>query len=75
MLEVVPSGLVCSFDLVGVAGLLGCTTKSMRKRQISVLKRLRRTETAVDKLSKLVDTFYTDVEAWLELADLYISLY
>ncbi|KAI9464031.1 TPR-like protein [Lactarius psammicola] len=45
------------------------------KRQISVLKRLGRTETAVDELSKLVDTFYTDVEAWLELADLYISLY
>ncbi|KAH9077702.1 TPR-like protein [Lactarius deliciosus] len=45
------------------------------KRQISVLRRLGRTETAVDELSKLVDTFYTDVEAWLELADLYISLY
>jgi hypothetical protein len=29
----------------------------------------------VDELSKLVDTFYTDVEAWLELADLYISTY
>ncbi|KAH9064579.1 TPR-like protein [Lactarius vividus] len=45
------------------------------KRQISVLRRLGRTETAVDELSKLVDTFYTDVEAWLELANLYISLY
>jgi tetratricopeptide (TPR) repeat protein len=45
------------------------------KRQISVLKRLGRTESAVDELSKLVDTFYTDVEAWLELADLYISIY
>lgn len=45
------------------------------KRQISVLKRLGRIESAVDELSKLVDTFYTDVEAWLELADLYISTY
>jgi len=45
------------------------------KRQVSVLKRLGRTESAVDELSKLVDTFYTDVEAWLELADLYNSLY
>ncbi|KAH9000545.1 TPR-like protein [Lactarius hatsudake] len=52
-----------------------CTTKAVWKRQISVLRRLGRTETAVDELSKLVDTFYTDVEAWLELADLYISLY
>ncbi|KAH8990752.1 hypothetical protein EDB92DRAFT_1798707 [Lactarius akahatsu] len=42
------------------------------KRQISVLMRLGRTKTAVDEL---VDTFYTDVEAWLELANLYISLY
>ncbi|KAH9167058.1 hypothetical protein EDB89DRAFT_1813935, partial [Lactarius sanguifluus] len=41
------------------------------KRQISVLRRLGRTETAVDEL---VDTIYTDVEAWLELANLYISL-
>lgn len=47
----------------------------MWKRQISVLKRLGKTESAVDELSKLVDTFYTDVEAWLELADLYVSLY
>jgi tetratricopeptide (TPR) repeat protein len=45
------------------------------KRQISVLNRLGRTEKAVDELSKLVDTFYTDVEAWLQLADLYISIY
>ncbi|KAH9167049.1 TPR-like protein [Lactarius sanguifluus] len=51
------------------------STLAVWKRQISVLRRLGRTETAVDELSKLVDTFYTDVEAWLELADLYISLY
>ncbi|KAH8981903.1 hypothetical protein EDB86DRAFT_3086614 [Lactarius hatsudake] len=44
---------------------------SSLKRQISVL-RLGRTETAVDEL---VDTFYTDIEAWLELANLYMSLY
>ncbi|KAI0267362.1 TPR-like protein [Gloeopeniophorella convolvens] len=43
------------------------------KRQISVLRRLGRTESAVEELSKFADTFYTDVEAWLELADLYAS--
>ncbi|KAI0299385.1 TPR-like protein [Multifurca ochricompacta] len=43
------------------------------KRQISVLRKLSRIEHAVEELSKFVDTFYTDVEAWLELADLYAS--
>ena len=75
LLEADPSSLVCSSDLVSVAGSLSCTTKAVWKRQISVLNRLGRTENAVDELSKLVDTFYTDVEAWLQLADLYISLY
>ena len=38
----------------------------------------RKDQITVDELSKLVDTFdtfYTGVEAWLELAGLYISLY
>jgi len=35
----------------------------------------RELETAVDVFSELFDTSYTDVEAWSELADLYISLY
>ncbi|KAH9990246.1 tetratricopeptide repeat domain 35 [Russula compacta] len=43
------------------------------KRQISVLRKLGRVEKAVEELSKFVDTFYTDVEAWLELADIYAS--
>lgn len=38
-----------------------------------MLRKLGKTENAVEELSKFVDTFYTDVEAWLELADLYAS--
>ncbi|KAF8497499.1 hypothetical protein F5888DRAFT_1698473 [Russula emetica] len=43
------------------------------KRQISVLRKLGETNRAVEELSKFVDTFYTDVEGWLELADIYTS--
>ena len=28
---------------------------------------------AVEELSAMLDTFYTDVDAWLELADIYAS--
>lgn len=28
---------------------------------------------AVEELSQFLDTFYTDVEGWLELADIYAS--
>lgn len=47
--------------------------KAIWARQISVLRKLGKTERAVEELCKFVDTFYTDVEAWLELADLYAS--
>lgn len=47
--------------------------KAVWARQISVLRKLGKTERAVEELCKFVDTFYTDVEAWLELADLYAS--
>jgi len=43
------------------------------KRKISVLRKLDKIEIAVEELSKFADTFYTDVEAWLELADIYVS--
>jgi hypothetical protein len=42
-------------------------------REISVLRKLGKIDLAVDQLSKFADTFYTDVEAWLELADIYAS--
>ncbi|KAI0060021.1 TPR-like protein [Artomyces pyxidatus] len=43
------------------------------KRQISVLRRLGSIDRVVEELSTLLDTFYTDVEGWLELADIYAS--
>jgi len=43
------------------------------KRQISLLRRIGQIENAVVELCKFADTFYTDVEAWLELADIYAS--
>jgi tetratricopeptide (TPR) repeat protein len=41
------------------------------KRKISVLRRMGKIDKAVEELSQFLDTFYTDVEGWLELADLY----
>lgn len=43
------------------------------KRRISVLKRLGKTDKAVEELCQFLDTFYTDVEGWLELAENYSS--
>ncbi|KAF8062197.1 hypothetical protein FPV67DRAFT_260421 [Lyophyllum atratum] len=43
------------------------------KRRISVIRRTGKYEKAVEELSKFLDTFYTDVEGWLELADIYAS--
>ncbi|KAG6840845.1 hypothetical protein C0991_003792 [Blastosporella zonata] len=43
------------------------------KRLISVLRRAGKTEAAVESLSRFLDTFYTDAEGWLELADIYTS--
>ncbi|KAK7042341.1 TPR-region domain-containing protein [Favolaschia claudopus] len=43
------------------------------KRKISVLRRTGKIEKAVEELLQLLDTFYTDVEGWLELADIYTS--
>ncbi|KIY68134.1 TPR-like protein [Cylindrobasidium torrendii FP15055 ss-10] len=41
------------------------------KRRISMKRRLGRVEQAVQDLSEYLDTFYNDVEGWLELADIY----
>jgi len=41
------------------------------KRQISVLRHVGKLDTAVNELSKFLDTYYTDLEGWLELADIY----
>jgi len=43
------------------------------KRQVAVLRRMGKTEDAVNELRSLLDTFYNDLEGWLELADIYSS--
>ncbi|KAJ6610474.1 hypothetical protein B0H10DRAFT_411474 [Mycena sp. CBHHK59/15] len=43
------------------------------KRRISVLRRTGKVAKAVEELVQLLDTFYTDVDGWLELADMYTA--
>ena len=43
------------------------------KRQVAVLRRMGKTEDAVNELRSLLDTFYNDLEGWLELANIYSS--
>ncbi|KIM54070.1 hypothetical protein SCLCIDRAFT_137544 [Scleroderma citrinum Foug A] len=49
------------------------TNAAVWKRRISVLRRMGQVDKAVSELSQYLDTFYTDVEGWLELADIYAS--
>ncbi|KAI5120033.1 hypothetical protein M0805_004661 [Coniferiporia weirii] len=43
------------------------------KRKVSILRRMKEVARAMDELSTFLDTYYTDVEGWLELADIYSS--
>jgi tetratricopeptide (TPR) repeat protein len=43
------------------------------KRRITVLRRAGMVEKAVEDLNEYLDTFYSDVEGWLELADIHSS--
>ncbi|KIO33142.1 hypothetical protein M407DRAFT_65759, partial [Tulasnella calospora MUT 4182] len=45
------------------------------KRRVAVYRQLGDTKRAAEDLCRYLDTFYTDVEGWLELADLYASRY
>ncbi|KAG7096427.1 hypothetical protein E1B28_003864 [Marasmius oreades] len=45
------------------------------KRRISILRRTGKIEKAVEELKEYLDTFYNDLEAWVELADIYSSCY
>jgi hypothetical protein len=38
-----------------------------------VLRRTGKIEKTVEELSQFLDTFYTDVDGWLELADVYTT--
>ncbi|KAG8998748.1 hypothetical protein FRB94_006681 [Tulasnella sp. JGI-2019a] len=44
------------------------------KRRAAVYRQLGETQLAVEDLCEYLDTFYTDVEGWLELADIYSSV-
>ncbi|KAK7678077.1 hypothetical protein QCA50_013476 [Cerrena zonata] len=43
------------------------------RRKASVLRRMGKIDQAITELSSMLDTFYTEVEGWLELADMYTS--
>ena len=43
------------------------------KRRIALLRTLGRINDAIDALVELLDASPTDIEAWSELADLYLS--
>ncbi|KAF5313434.1 hypothetical protein D9611_008481 [Ephemerocybe angulata] len=49
------------------------TNAAAWKRRISVLRRARSVDKATEELIEYLDTFYTDPEGWLELADIYVS--
>ena len=48
-------------------------SKAIWKRRISIYRRTGKIDKAVHELSQYLDTFYTDIEGWLELADIYAS--
>lgn len=45
------------------------------KRQIALLKARNKSEEVIEALTKYLDTYYDDLEAWQELCDIYLSKY
>ncbi|ORZ05471.1 hypothetical protein BCR42DRAFT_337973 [Absidia repens] len=45
------------------------------KRQIALLKARNKDQEVVDALTKYLDTYYDDFEAWLELCEVYVNQY
>ncbi|KAJ8475441.1 hypothetical protein ONZ51_g6543 [Trametes cubensis] len=43
------------------------------RRKAHVLRQMGKIDRAVEELSAMLDTFYTEVEGWLELTDIYLS--
>ncbi|KAG8814569.1 hypothetical protein FRC17_001072 [Serendipita sp. 399] len=50
------------------------TGQEIWKRLIAVLRQQNKIEKCISELVTFLDTFYSDLEGWLELADLYASL-
>jgi hypothetical protein len=71
ILEADSANIVRTFIYVSFVRLL--SLQAIWKRRISVLRRTGKVEKAVNELVQFLDTFYTDVEGWLELADIYAS--
>ncbi|KIM28171.1 hypothetical protein M408DRAFT_70298 [Serendipita vermifera MAFF 305830] len=44
------------------------------KRLISVLRQQNKMDRCISELTEFLDTFYSDLEGWLELADIYASV-
>lgn len=53
---------------------LSSAPQGIWKRRVAVYKQMGDTQKAVEDLCAYVDTFYTDVEGWLELAELYAGV-
>ncbi|OJT04186.1 ER membrane protein complex subunit 2 [Trametes pubescens] len=49
------------------------STAAAWQRKAHVLRQIGKVDRAVEELSAMLDTFYTEVEGWIELADIYLS--
>ncbi|KAI0032074.1 TPR-like protein [Vararia minispora EC-137] len=49
------------------------TNAAAWKRLASVFRRVGQTERAIKELQEYLDTFYTDIDGWLELSDIYAT--
>jgi ER membrane protein complex subunit 2 len=45
--------------------------QALWRRKVTVLKEMGRIDKAVEELSELLDIFYSDVDGWVELAEIY----
>ena len=54
-------------------GIATDSSQSAWRRKAGVLRKSGKIDKAVEELSAMLDTFYTEVEGWIELADIYAS--
>ena len=74
LLEADPTNAVCRVSVIRrVLIYIYSLSKAVWKRRVSVFRRTGKIDKAVHELSQYLDTFYTDVEGWLELADIYAT--
>ncbi len=60
-----------SQSLLVTHGATSRVSQAIWRRKASVYRRMGKIDDAVTELSALLDTFYTEVDGWLELADIY----